>query len=408
MTLGPMDSGPLIILLALAGSTSANQNATSPQRIGWTSSPTKRGTAGILWSCLLTILACSWTVLHQNIPAELDSAFVKWARKLTWMLVTIVAPELTAAQAYVQWVEARNSVLEMRGLGFDSESWTMVHGFYANMGAFFIKFDDGTSYTLDLKQLIWCFTNGHLTSHDISISEKEIEDRSKSSIFAKVVTCGQSIWLVVQCIGRTAQHLPVSRLELATCAYVACSLITWYFWLQKPFDVEQQKAAGPVLKKEVLHQMLTEVIRNEHPTDRVRTQGLLWASKAAAFGIYGVGLLFSAIHCIAWNSDFPSPRERLLWRIFAASAGGSTASLLFLLIPYYGSRHIKVKSIGWRGDGEINMAWESLLTPIMLPLLVLYTASRFYLLFAMFYTLRSMPVEVYETVTWTEYIPHIG
>jgi hypothetical protein len=132
MTLGPMDSGPLVILLALAGSTSANQNATSPQRIGWTSSPTKRGTADILWSCLLTILACSWTILHQNIPAELDSAFVKWARKLTWILVTIVAPELTAAQAYVQWVEARNSVLEMRGLGFDSESWTMVHGFYAN------------------------------------------------------------------------------------------------------------------------------------------------------------------------------------------------------------------------------------------------------------------------------------
>lgn len=157
--------------------------------------------------------------------------------------------------------------------------------FFASMGGFFIRFDDGTSYTLDLKQLAWCFENGHLSCHDISISEREIEDRSKSSMLAKAVTCGQSIWLVLQCIVRTGQHLPISRLELATCAYAACSLTTWYFWLKKPFDVDQQTVGGPVLKKEVLQQMLTALPDSEHPTGRVRTQGALWPSKVASFGM---------------------------------------------------------------------------------------------------------------------------
>jgi hypothetical protein len=403
-----MISSHLIIILTLAGFILASQNGISPQRAGWTSSPTEHGTADILWSCLLTILACSWTILHQNIPAKRDSAIVKWGRKLSWMIITIVAPELTAAQAYVQWGDARSSISNMYGFGFDSESWAMTHGFFASMGGFFIRFDDGASYTLNLKQLEWCFENGHLSSHDISISEIEIEDRSKSSTFAKTVTCGQSIWLVLQCIARTGQHLPISRLELATCAYVACSLITWYFWLKKPFDVDQQTASGPVLKIEVLQQMLTALPNSEHPTGRVRTQGDLWPSKVASFGIYGVGLLFSAIHCIAWNSDFPSSKERFLWRLFATLGTRSSALLFFLLMPYYGSRYIEVRSLGWRGDGQINMAWESWISPVMLSLWLLYLASRFYLLFATFYTLRSMPVEVYKSVSWTKYIPHLS
>jgi hypothetical protein len=319
------------------------------------------------------------------------------------MMITIVAPEFITAQAYAQWVDARRSILKMHGFGFDIESWTMAHGFFASMGGFFIRFDDGTSYTLDLRELEWCFENGHFSSHDISISEAEIEDRSKSSTFTKVVTCGQSLWLVLQCIARAGQHLPTSRLELATCAYVACSLVTWCFWLKKPLDVDQQTTGGPVLKQEVLQQMQTALPKFKHPTGRVPTQGAILPNRVAVFGVNGVGVLFGAIHCIAWSSDFPSSLERFLWRLFATLCAGSSALLLFLFMPYYGIRYIE-----GLGDRQISM-WEYWISlRIMPPLWLLYLASRFYLLFAIFYTLRAMPVEVYKTVNWIEYAPYFS
>lgn len=46
-------------------------------RVGWVTSPNQRGTADIIWTCLLTILACSWTILHLNIPANTNG----WLRK---------------------------------------------------------------------------------------------------------------------------------------------------------------------------------------------------------------------------------------------------------------------------------------------------------------------------------------
>lgn len=36
------------------------------------SAPNVRGTLDILWSCLATIIACTYTVLHLNIPEQRD------------------------------------------------------------------------------------------------------------------------------------------------------------------------------------------------------------------------------------------------------------------------------------------------------------------------------------------------
>jgi len=42
---------------------------------------------------------------------------------------------------------------------------------------------------------------------------------------------------MLQCIGRAAQHLTFTTLELTTVAFVCCTLPTYYFWLRKPLDV---------------------------------------------------------------------------------------------------------------------------------------------------------------------------
>ena len=42
---------------------------------------------------------------------------------------------------------------------------------------------------------------------------------------------------MLQCLGRAAQHLAFTTLELTTVAFVCCTLPTYYFWLRKPVDV---------------------------------------------------------------------------------------------------------------------------------------------------------------------------
>ena len=42
---------------------------------------------------------------------------------------------------------------------------------------------------------------------------------------------------MLHCLGRAAQHLTFTTLELTTVAFVCCTLPTYYFWLRKPLDV---------------------------------------------------------------------------------------------------------------------------------------------------------------------------
>ena len=50
----------------------------------------------IIWSCLVTIFACTWTALHMNVPgANEPSSSVFWRHAKVAMLA-LVAPELVA------------------------------------------------------------------------------------------------------------------------------------------------------------------------------------------------------------------------------------------------------------------------------------------------------------------------
>jgi hypothetical protein len=402
---------PVIILLALIQPAASLQNDTVTEYAGWTPSPKQRGTADILWSCCLTLLTCSWTVLHLNIPSKRDGIFIIFSRKAIWMLISIIAPELITMQAYNHWYWASKSVPKMRGLGL--QEWDITHGFYAEMGGFAVQFDDKTYYTLEFNQISWLIETGNLTIHDLTVSKEDIQDRSKANLFTKSVTCLQASWLVLQCIARTAQHLPVSQLELATCSYVACALITYWFWRDKPLDANQQIMIRRVLKKEVLSEILDTFPENGNLSGSARAQrleslGHIGSTRSGNFLLYIAGLLFCALHVLAWNYDFPTSKEVYHWRIFATAGTGASGLLLFCSVPYFGSRHIEFKWLGWHATGELNRGWESILFPIMLLSGLLYLAARLYLLFAIFYCLRSMPSRTYETVNWVVYIPHFS
>ena len=94
------------------------------------SSPDVRGTSDIFWSSAFTIITCTWTIQHLNIPKERTCCTkiagsakrgpshgvwcdVKWSAKmfltnLKWMLVTIVAPEFILGKAIGEFAAARH------------------------------------------------------------------------------------------------------------------------------------------------------------------------------------------------------------------------------------------------------------------------------------------------------------
>ncbi|KAG7041283.1 Major facilitator superfamily domain general substrate transporter protein [Colletotrichum scovillei] len=41
-------------------------NTSTPDLVGWVAGPETRGTLTLVWSCVITIFACTWTVLHLN------------------------------------------------------------------------------------------------------------------------------------------------------------------------------------------------------------------------------------------------------------------------------------------------------------------------------------------------------
>jgi hypothetical protein len=67
---------------------------------GWVPEPSSRGTWGIYTSCLTTMALCAWQAVHLNIPPPGEPAYKQTLRKLGWMILAVIAPEVVAANAW--------------------------------------------------------------------------------------------------------------------------------------------------------------------------------------------------------------------------------------------------------------------------------------------------------------------
>lgn len=116
-------------------------------------SPGVRGTYDILWSCLFTLLVCTWTIQHLNIPKQTpdcttwsqslkDNIERVWGR-LKWMLLTLILPEFLVGKALQDFARAREFSRVIQEIArADGVRWTMTHSFYADMGGFVYRLVD--------------------------------------------------------------------------------------------------------------------------------------------------------------------------------------------------------------------------------------------------------------------------
>jgi hypothetical protein len=214
-------------------------------------------------------------------------------------------------------------------------------------------------------------------------SKVELMDKSKGDWISKSITSIQVIWFLSQLAERAARRLPVTTLELFTCAIVVCTAATYIAWWHKPLDIQRPM----VLDSEVSTTFLTE-----HKIQHLETYRSLLDSEGAS-GMDGllsitccpvISSAFAACHLIGWNFPFPTWSEQLLWR---------AASILCGALPIF----IVVANLAAGGRGK-KVIWLGM---------GVYALNRTYLLVEAFVGLRSVPADVYRTVNWAAYIPHI-
>ena len=76
----------------------------------WVPDPDNRGTWSLLYSCIFTLVLCVWTAIHLNIPSYQESLMSQWLRKLKWVLLAIIAPELGVFTAFEQYFGAKELI----------------------------------------------------------------------------------------------------------------------------------------------------------------------------------------------------------------------------------------------------------------------------------------------------------
>lgn len=89
----------VIWILSATEAYAAEQNNTAEAVVGWDAGPNRRGTLRLITSCVATIFACTWTVLHLNVPGHRDSAGQRLLRKIKWLAISVLFPEFTFSKA---------------------------------------------------------------------------------------------------------------------------------------------------------------------------------------------------------------------------------------------------------------------------------------------------------------------
>ena len=99
---------------------------------------------------------------------------------------------------------------------------------------FFVVLSPGTLSLDRFKDLV---ENALITFSTITAAE--IQDRAKGDFLSKSIANLQTSWFIIQCIARGIQGLAITELELVTLALASLNGVIYYFWWDKPLDVNE-------------------------------------------------------------------------------------------------------------------------------------------------------------------------
>lgn len=179
------------------------------------------------------------------------------------------------------------------------------------------------------------------------------------------------------------------------------------------------------------------------PVDRLGNPDFPELSPRAMATLFLINFIFAAINICGWNFWFPSRTERLLWRISAPMLPGSVCVFFFwekfvwqvlpalkkrfpkpsatrdrqetvLLSHWPGTKHIldkakstaaRLRNISPERDPALDVPLKAILPLTFIA--AFYCIARAYILVEDVIALRALPPSAYETVNWSELVPHL-
>ncbi|KAI5816767.1 hypothetical protein BZA77DRAFT_263763 [Pyronema omphalodes] len=345
----------------------------------------------------------------------------------------------------------------------DWSNVSMVSAFFVVMGGFaYQKSDIGLHRDGDYPHAILTPLGFlHLATHgylDPSIlNDNSISDRSKADWLGKLLVCAQALWMVVNCIARKAAGLPNTLIELNVVVHVVFTVIVYAIWWKKPLNInepivlslvgKENDVTAPVNLDRLIPEHIVAGVRislqatksgfvyearhSRHiPVDNsdsdsdgedAETRMSSWSPEPVEspmiWGLFTfLGVIYAVCHLTAWNGHFPSFYERLFWRIscIVIATGGPACVILLLLVGCFRPELSTPSSFSHASGPSTPMldVFQNIYDYIttfffLIPLVVLYVLSRAFIVVEAFISMRCLPAGAYETVDWSQFVPHL-
>ncbi|KAF5643396.1 oxidoreductase [Fusarium tjaetaba] len=296
--------------------------------VGWQDSSDDRGSLDVLWSCLVTLLLCAWVSTYPNAGSPHDKWYHPLLDKFNLAIITFLGPDFLFGIALGQFSSARSSVKAFKR---DShltrgQKWKLIHGFFVDMGCLHLtapdySIADGKSFPIDAKQFHYLVKHGFVEFPDID--KLEIKERNSVDTLSRIITVFQAAWFTIKELARIHKGYPISTLELTTLSFCFITFVISALWYHKPSISKPQfiTTKDDITIEEIPHKLRINFVSrpvSRTPWDRVPSDIWLipepWFAPGAALILIG----FSVIFVLAWNFQFPTASEKLLWRICSA------------------------------------------------------------------------------------------
>ncbi|KAH6907708.1 hypothetical protein BKA70DRAFT_1283728 [Coprinopsis sp. MPI-PUGE-AT-0042] len=497
--LHPIEGAPLGTVDFPAFALAAGTNSTSSQVTEAQSDNNTRSIRQIIWACLSVVFACTWTAVHPNVYGYRSTQWQRTKRRTLLFLLALFMPEVNLVWSVRQWIGARDITRRMNNItevpkdqphwwsnvlpgalqlfkylielpsrclcAWRSRNqpadpaefqWTDVHSHFLQMGGYIFKFEDGHGY-VDMRHLF--VPNSSPEGNARAVREallqrrdrvEELTDKSKTNLLARTIAYGQMLWFCANFIGRLVEGLTITKLEVASLAYVAMTLATYYFWMDKPLDVDcpiivaegtegsfgKLGTSNPPIvlrftqfldwNSDDIGQSVLIAVKNmlivfwnavmalchlfmmilPDEWDSVDNQHAdqypflaFWEAGAAQNSPLATYLsafsyaAFGGVHCIAWNFAPYSEVEQWLWRVASV-----TVAAVPLLVPV----------IQWLTDIVNKYLGRALVLLILIPGFLVFVPARMVILILPFLELTHLPADAFKTVSWDDFFPHIG
>lgn len=122
--------------------------------------------------------------------------------------------------------------------------------------------------------------------------------------------------------------------------------------------------------------------------------------------VWSASMAYGGLHATAWNSHFPSSVENWLWRASSVCIAGSGFTWIMINLL---ARLFEGFKAYWNRVASLRADWFSLIGLGFLASLcgLAYLLARIFLVLESFISLRNLPASAFDTLEWSQLVPHL-